>query len=61
MSASTRASGAATCLVTAAETAAVRISVINRPSIAAIGSPVSVRMSMITAWWVATPLPALPG
>ena len=30
-------------------------------SIAAIGSPVSVRMSMITAWCVGTPLPALPG
>ena len=41
--------GRASHLVTAAETAAVRISVISVPAIVASGSPVSGRMSTIVA------------
>ena len=53
--------GAARCLVTAAETAAVRISVISRPSMKARGSPVSGRKSMIIAEWVGKFDPAFFG
>src|SRR5690349_17250097 len=59
--ASTRASGAARRRVTAADTAAVRLSVMRRPSITARGSPVSVRHSTMIARWVGNPRRALPG
>ena len=48
-------------IVTAADTAAVRISVMRRPSSAATGSPLSGRNSKIIARWVGTSVPALPG
>ena len=38
-----------------AETAAVRISVMSRPSIVAMGSPVSGRKRSTVAWCVGTP------
>ena len=58
-SASKRLSGDDKCFVTATETAAVYISVINRPSMTARGSPVSGRNSRITARCVGTFVPAL--
>ncbi len=38
-----------------ADTAAVRISVISRPSMVTSGSPVSGRKSRIIAWWLGMP------
>jgi len=52
---STEASGRARNLVATADTAAVRISVMSRPSIVTMGSPVSGLKSTIMAWCVGMP------
>ena len=52
---STAASGRASSRVATADTAAVRISVMSRPSIVTSGSPVSGRKSRIIAWWLGMP------
>ena len=44
----------------AADAAAVRISVINRPSSVATGAPFPLSNRRMTAWWVGTSVPALP-
>ena len=57
-SARTPASDLASAFVAAAETAAVRSSVISRPSIIASGAPVAGSQSRITAMCVGSPRPA---